>query len=78
MIGEFCLFVLVLRLVINLYGFVNVYCRVGNFVVFSEGLVYLEGLLVILVWEKIVVLMDCYFGFVLCGFWLVILLIGLL
>lgn len=66
-IAESCLFVPVLRSVLNSEGFAKAHGRIRNLSVLTEGPSYSEGLPVTPAWEKIVALMDRNMGPVLRG-----------
>ena len=66
-IAESCLFVPVLRSVLNSEGFAKAHSRIRNLSVLTDGPSYSEGLPVTPAWEKIVALMDRNMGPVLRG-----------
>jgi multiple sugar transport system substrate-binding protein len=66
-IAESCLFVPVLRSVLNSDGFAKAHNRIRNLAVLTEGPSHSEGLPVTPAWEKIVALMDRNMGPVLRG-----------
>jgi multiple sugar transport system substrate-binding protein len=66
-IAESCLFVPVLRSVLESDGFAKAHNRIRNLTVLTEGPSYSEGLPVTPAWEKVVALMDRNMGPVLRG-----------